>query len=173
MSEEVDSKIVHGQDSTSILGIVWNFKDDEFQFKVQKRAQPDIITKRVITSEAARIFDPQGYVTPVTIRAKLFIQELWRTKSDWDEPLSPELQAEWKAFYEELRAIDQVKIPNPIQSASVPNPSVLRRLQQGIRSGSVYLSIAKRQMEREVVVLEEQGVTHQNCRNPTIGTLCS
>lgn len=112
MSETVNEpgKIVCEQDSTSVLGIVWNYKEDEFQFKVQNRKQPEVIMKRVITSEAARIYDPQGYVTLITIRAKLYNQELWRTGSDWDAPLTSELQNGWKSIYEELKVIDQVRI---------------------------------------------------------------
>lgn len=69
-AEETDStKAVSEQDSTSVLGIMWNFNNDEFQFKVQGREQPEVITKGVIASEAARFYDPQGYVTPITIRA--------------------------------------------------------------------------------------------------------
>lgn len=71
-------KNVNEQDSTSLLGVWWNPREDEFRFKVQNRSQPEVLTKRIITSEAARIFEPQGYVAPVTMRAKLFIQELTR-----------------------------------------------------------------------------------------------
>lgn len=79
MSKETDEKLMGEQDSISILGISWNFNTDEFQFKAQNRKQPnaDVKTKRIITSEAARVFDPQGYLAPYHIRAKLYIQELW------------------------------------------------------------------------------------------------
>lgn len=118
MSVVVDEKVVSEQDSTSVLGIVWNYRDDEFRFKVQGRSQPEVITKRVMTSEAARVYDPQGYVTPITIRAKLFIQEMWRNGSDWDVPLPAELQREWKKFYEEIKTIAQIRIPRWLGTTS-------------------------------------------------------
>lgn len=124
MLEEVDPKTVSEQGSTSVLGIVWNYKDDDFQFKVQSRIQPEVITKRVMTSEAARIFDPQGLVTPITIRAKLFIQQLWRTGSDWDKPLTPELQSQWKNFYDEIKAIGRIKIPRWLDTASTKQSQI-------------------------------------------------
>lgn len=67
MEEQMDAKVVTEQGSTSVLGIAWNYGSDEFQFDVKERPQPDEITKRIITGEAARIFDPQGYVTPITV----------------------------------------------------------------------------------------------------------
>lgn len=62
--------------TASMLGVVWKYRIEEFRFQIIDRKQPELITKRVITSEAARVFDQQGYWTPVTIRAELFIQEL-------------------------------------------------------------------------------------------------
>lgn len=77
MSEDGELEALTEQDSTSVLGIMWNYRTDEFQFKVHSRSQPDVLTKRLVTSEAGRIFDPQGYLAPITIRSKLFIQRLW------------------------------------------------------------------------------------------------
>lgn len=111
MNEQIDSKLVTEQDSTSVLGLVWNFRTDELQFRVQQRTQPEIITKRLVTSEAAKIFDPQGYVAPVTIRAKLSIQETWRDHKTWDEPLPAEFTAEWKAFCIDVQLIEKIRIP--------------------------------------------------------------
>ena len=33
----------------------------------------------------ANIFDPLGFLAPVTLIAKTLIQEIWRKKYDWDE----------------------------------------------------------------------------------------
>lgn len=118
------SKVVVEQDSTSVLGIVWNFKEDAFQFKVQSRTQPEEITKRVMASEAARVYDPQGWVTPITIRAKLFIQEVWRNRNDWDTPLPQELQDKWKGFYKEIQLIDQIRIPRWLGTTSAEKAQI-------------------------------------------------
>lgn len=118
MESEMSAKIVELQTNTSILGVVWDFVKDEFRFRVEERDQPKVINKRYITSEAARIFDPQGWVTPVTIRAKLFIQELWRLGSSWDEPLLLSIQQEWKYFYEELKLINELRIPRWFETSN-------------------------------------------------------
>lgn len=73
MEEENDPKTVNEQGSTSVVGISWNYKTEEFQFMVQDRIQPEVITKRVIISAAVQIFDSHGYLKPIRIIAKLYI----------------------------------------------------------------------------------------------------
>lgn len=111
LTEEEDWKTIEMPDNVSVLGLKWDYKQDEFCFEFEPRTQPDVITKRYITSEAAKNFDPQGWVAPKTLEAKLFIQEAWRAGSDWDKPLPSELQQKWKAFYEDLTVINQLRIP--------------------------------------------------------------
>ena len=41
------------------------------------------------------MFDPLGLLSPVTVRAKTFMQSLWQRNIDWDEPLSDEDQQQW------------------------------------------------------------------------------
>lgn len=118
LETETDEKLVTEWDSTSVLGIAWNYRADEFSFKVQSRIQPDVLTKRIVTSEAARIYDPQGYVVPITVRAKMFIQELWKIKKGSDDPLPDRFQEEWRAFCNEVKGIEQFRIPRWIGTSS-------------------------------------------------------
>lgn len=111
MNNQCDPKLVKEQGSTSVLGMSWNYELDMFQFKMKNEIRTKTVTKRVITSEAARIFDPQGYLAPVTIRAKVCIQELWRKRSAWDEPVPPEMEAKWSQYCAELSAVEQIQIP--------------------------------------------------------------
>ena len=53
------------------------------------------ITKREILRWFSGIFDPLGYISPVTISAKLFLQQLWQKHVDWDTPLNADLSTEW------------------------------------------------------------------------------
>jgi len=47
--------------------------------------------------------------------AKCFIQLLWTTGLQWDEPLTPELDTIWKNFVSSLPALADIKIPRALQ----------------------------------------------------------
>ena len=47
-------------------------------------------TKRSILSLVSSIYDPLGWVSPLTVRGKMFLQTLWKEKKDWDEKLNPD-----------------------------------------------------------------------------------
>ncbi|XP_024879536.1 uncharacterized protein LOC112459589 [Temnothorax curvispinosus] len=71
--------------SQKILGLRWHSQSDSFGFQVN--ALDRECTKRTILSEVARVFDPLGFLAPLTFTAKCLIQRLWTLKLDWnDEP---------------------------------------------------------------------------------------
>lgn len=74
------------------------------------------VTKRAISSAIARIYDPNGYLAPVIIKAKSFLQELWKMKVKCDEPLEEKMCNDWHNFYASLSAINHLKIPRWIQT---------------------------------------------------------
>ena len=57
------------------------------------------MTKRKVLRISAKIFDPLGWLMPVTIRTRLFLQELWRAQVGWDEELSEDFRAVWEKLY--------------------------------------------------------------------------
>lgn len=80
------------------LGLAWEPDTDVFRFTFPSFNWAATITKRIVVSDVSRLFDPLGLVGPVIIQAKIFIQELWKQSSEWDKPLSPELQAQWQEY---------------------------------------------------------------------------
>ncbi|XP_026829828.1 uncharacterized protein LOC113563035 [Ooceraea biroi] len=92
------SKDLSSDDRVKILGIGWNPSADAFEFRV---SLPDIEprTKRLILSSIAKLFDPLGWVTPVITTAKIFMQQLWKTKLGWDESIPDPLLSKWHAIY--------------------------------------------------------------------------
>lgn len=78
------------------------------------------VTKRAIVSEISRLFDPLGLVGPVIVKAKIFIQQLWKLKLSWDESLPSEHHTAWKRYRAELLNITKLSIPRKvIQSSAV------------------------------------------------------
>nr|XP_033338067.1 uncharacterized protein LOC117226949 [Megalopta genalis] len=92
-------------DATTVktLGVVWDATGDIIRFTVNHNVTTRV-TKRSILSSVAKIFDPLGLLGPVTILAKLMIQQLWQLKVDWDESLPVGIHTEWSTFAEDLRA---------------------------------------------------------------------
>ena len=74
----------------------------------------DAKTKRNILAESSKIFDPLGLLSPATIRARIFLQELWKKKLDWDEDLSEEDLGCWKKLAKDLEKLQKIKIPRMI-----------------------------------------------------------
>jgi hypothetical protein len=96
---------------TKVLGLRWNPNTDTLQF--QQRQPPNdannSITKREVLRESSKIYDPLGILTPVTIRAKILIQELWEEGYSWDESLQQELQEKWLALSKDLQPPHKLK----------------------------------------------------------------
>lgn len=73
-----------------VLGVSWNFLEDYLTFPLKPLAQlaselPP--TKRSILKVVAKILDPLGVISPVTLQMKLLFQELCKQKINWDDPL--------------------------------------------------------------------------------------
>ncbi|XP_062557298.1 uncharacterized protein LOC134222171 [Armigeres subalbatus] len=98
-----------------VLGLLWDPRDDIF--RIAKPVQRDIqhrATKRIIYSEVAKLFDPLGLISPVIVVAKLLVQQLWKCKVAWDDPVNQEIQDAWDKFSSALSALEKISIPRRI-----------------------------------------------------------
>ncbi|XP_062708955.1 uncharacterized protein LOC134288362 [Aedes albopictus] len=102
------------------LGLLWQPDEDVFRFKIPTWTQDAAITKRLVLSEAARLFDPLGLLGPVVLRSKLFMQELWKAKVSWDNPLNDRQQQFWKSFRNDLEILDEFTVPRWAASCNDP-----------------------------------------------------
>lgn len=98
------------------LGILWNTSVDclNFNFNYQ---EDGVITKQFVLSTIARIFDPLGLISPVTVMTKIFMKELWTLKLDWHDPLPPEHLRKWNVFIEKLPSLSSIQIPRWIKTS--------------------------------------------------------
>ena len=67
------------------------------------------MTKRLILSKLAGIFDSVGAGAAVLIKPKIAMQELWQFGLDWDEEVSPENKRKWMKLFEEMMALNSVQ----------------------------------------------------------------
>ncbi|XP_055589230.1 uncharacterized protein LOC129741514 [Uranotaenia lowii] len=100
-----------GNSTIQTLGLTWEPAQDLFWFKLPVWKPVFPVTFRLVLSDTARLFDPYGFAGPVIVQAKMFLQELWKEKYSWDEPLKDEHQQFWLEFRDKLNGLDGVSIP--------------------------------------------------------------
>lgn len=106
------------------LGIIWQPKNDCYKFTINLPRSSAQCTKRSILSEVSMIFDPIGWLSPVIICGKLLIQELWKAKLDWNDPVPDNIQEKWIALKESFKVIEKLSIPRCILPGA-PTSTVL------------------------------------------------
>ncbi|KAJ8912621.1 hypothetical protein NQ315_000491 [Exocentrus adspersus] len=107
-------------EALKILGLQWRPFSDDFSYKIET-FNSNCCTKRSILSDIARIFDPLGFLAPVTFFAKHFIQHLWSLGLDWDTEIPKPLQDKWLIYKSELNLLSNFSLPrhNIIRVATV------------------------------------------------------
>ncbi|KAL7723576.1 hypothetical protein ACLKA6_001534 [Drosophila palustris] len=99
-------------DSTKTLGMRWTPSSDTFRYYLDDCFTELSPTKRNILSVAARMFDPLGLLSPISIRAKILLQELWRMQLPWDDTMPMEMHSRWEKFKENLLELHKIAIPS-------------------------------------------------------------
>ncbi|KAJ8706805.1 hypothetical protein PYW07_012883 [Mythimna separata] len=107
------------------LGLRWLVKEDTLAFNVGLRNTSKELqdgrrtpTKREVTSAVMSTFDPMGFATPVLIQGKKLIQDIWRTKIDWDEEINEQQKETWLNYLEEVSKLARLNIPRCISPRS-------------------------------------------------------
>ena len=54
------------------------------------------VTKRSILNTMAAVFDPLGLLCPISVAAKILVQDLCLEKVGWDDPLPQETLQKWE-----------------------------------------------------------------------------
>ncbi|CAI6373534.1 unnamed protein product [Macrosiphum euphorbiae] len=68
-------------------------------------------TKRILLSDLNRILDPLVFLTPSLTKGKIFLQQLWQIKIDWDHPIPDEIREKWLRFYNQFEELGALTIP--------------------------------------------------------------
>ncbi|XP_043262458.1 uncharacterized protein LOC122403168 [Colletes gigas] len=108
-TQDINKQLHLGESDTfKTLGIVWNSSDDSIAYSVKTLSSTHHVTKRSISSETARIYDPLGLLAPVIITAKIMLQKIWTMKIDWDESLPMSIHTEWMQYYRQLPVLNNI-----------------------------------------------------------------
>ena len=73
------------------------------------------ISKRIVLASVAKFFDPLGWLAPVIITAKIFMQRLWLAKLSWDDSVPNELKNEFLTWYDGTLILKNIKISRWLQ----------------------------------------------------------
>ena len=107
------STIKHPHDQ-KVLGVCWDVSLDQLLFSLHAVLEESTAvepTKRVVISLIGRIYDPLGFLSPVTVKFKILMQELCKSKLGWDQPLSGELLIKWTRLIDQLRDAPTISLP--------------------------------------------------------------
>ncbi|XP_069115378.1 uncharacterized protein [Argopecten irradians] len=114
LNELAKSKDVLDKDKqVKVLGLRWDSNKDTITYVQKPISDVDetLLTKREILSQSSKIFDPLGIISPVTVRGKILMQEIWRRKFDWDEILPEDIRCQWMELSYDLRKVSTTEIP--------------------------------------------------------------
>ena len=102
----------------TVLGITWNTQSDTLSIKPVVVPQFKQLTKRKALSICSQVYDPLGLLSPVTVKSKVFLQELWKDSKGWDDPLDPETIDTFNGLVSEYRLLDQLQFPRMVSTKS-------------------------------------------------------
>lgn len=104
------------------LGLCWNCRTDTLGYR-HRPIKHSVLTMRTIYKILASQYDPLGFITPYTIRAKILIQQLWSKKRDWDDAdLPADLRESWNVWESELPHLSSVSIQRCYVPEAMDNP---------------------------------------------------
>ena len=99
------------------LGLRWNTCEDTFMINLSEKLSRkiEVVTKREILAKSHAVYDVFGFVSAYTVRAKIIVQELWKQKVKWDQPLQGALVDEFREWEKELPLLPTINIPRWIR----------------------------------------------------------
>jgi len=117
--------------TVNVLGLRWDTLKDTLSFTprhFQSLTSTSLVTKREILRDSAQIYDPLGLLAPITVKAKLLIQTLWKLKIDWDEPLDQDFADAWSMLAEDIKEATTIVYPRLYFVSQNQLPSVSTQL---------------------------------------------
>ena len=98
------------EEQIKVLGLNWDTTTDSLNI-INPKWKSFPTTMRELCSEVSTIYDPLNLLSPLNIRAKMLMQDCWKSELKWDQSITQEIKDNWKKLREELVDIEQIKIP--------------------------------------------------------------
>ena len=95
--------------------MIWNTNTDKLSISTKKlETQQPATTRREVLTTLASIYNPLGMLTPFAINMKIFIQNLWEKRLDWDDMPDDKDKETWKKLTEDIHKLLSIQIPRLI-----------------------------------------------------------
>ena len=128
-SKDIDQN--SDQTVVDVLGHCWDKVKDVISVKPKSfDFESPELTKRIITSLVARLWDPIGHLLPVTIKYRIDLQKLWQQKYSWDQPIDSDLTRLWKENLSQMYVSD-FAVKRCYQPSNTTGPPQLHAFSDG------------------------------------------
>ncbi|XP_055844833.1 uncharacterized protein LOC129911149 [Episyrphus balteatus] len=101
-----------------VLGMWWCTSVDCFTYKLSKSINNSELlfgvrrpTKRDVLRILMMIFDPLGLIAHFLMYVKVLLQDIWRSKVDWDEEIKDSEYTNWLKWVKFLPSMETLQIP--------------------------------------------------------------
>ncbi len=106
----VTDGVADSSTTQKVLGLTWDRVTDspllpKFRLASFRHAAA---TKRDVLRGFSTVYDPMGFISPITIGAKILMQEFWKAKFDWDDPLPLKFREGWSSICSDIDSVNQV-----------------------------------------------------------------
>ncbi|XP_026740536.1 uncharacterized protein LOC113502962 isoform X1 [Trichoplusia ni] len=98
-------------EQTKTLGLIWDPKEDTFRFELKIELTKTPVTKRSLLSDISKLFDPLGWLSPLSTRLKIIFQNVWLRNIKWDDPLPEDIRTEWVSVKNNIHRVNQLQVP--------------------------------------------------------------
>jgi len=78
------------------------------------------LTKRVIASDTAKVFDVLGLFAPAHVPARTLLQSLWKLPIKWDYPVPEDIIARWTKWTDSFLDINGHPVPRRYTDSTSP-----------------------------------------------------
>ena len=102
--QEEDRDIV-----ANVLGMGWNTESDIIFIKRPRLGKFSTVTKRGTLAMVSSIFDPLGLLSPLIMRGKFILRNMWVENCGWDEVLSTDYCNAVNGLVEDFALVEQFK----------------------------------------------------------------
>ena len=119
--------IAHTNEFDKVLGYSYAATRDVMKL-AEVQVNGKVNTHRLILSEVAKIFDPLSFTSPVSVRGKLLLQQIWKLRDaggSWDAVLPGDVLQTWSKLAPDLEGLGEVEFPRYTVSQDGPADLVL------------------------------------------------